>query len=72
PAYDRLIAAAARELDTGRRFDLLRQAEALVLEEAPATPVFFGTRTYLIHPDVKGWVPALLGVHRYQTLQIQP
>jgi len=72
PAYDRLIAAAARELDTARRFELLRQAEALVLAEAPVAPVFFGTRTYLIHPDVKGWVPALLGVHRYQTLKIEP
>lgn len=71
PAYDRLIAAASRELDTPRRFDLLRQAEALVLEEAPVAPVFFGTRTYLIHPDVKGWVPALLGVHRYQTLRLE-
>ena len=72
PAYDRLIAAASRELATARRFELLRQAEAIVLEEAPAAPVFFGTRTYLIHPDVKGWVPALLGVHRYQTLKIEP
>ncbi|MFA6961091.1 MAG: peptide ABC transporter substrate-binding protein [Opitutaceae bacterium] len=72
PAYDRLIAAAARELDTPKRFDLLRQAEAIVVAEAPVAPVFYGTRTYLISPDVKGWVPALLGVHRYQTLRIEP
>ncbi len=72
PAYDRLIAAASHELDTARRFDLLRQAEAVLLDEVPATPVFYGTRTYLIHPDVKGWVPALLGVHRYQTLHLAP
>ena len=70
--YDRLIAAASRELDTTRRFDLLRQAEAVLLDEVPATPVFYGTRTYLIHPDVQGWVPALLGVHRYQTLRLAP
>lgn len=72
PGYDRLIASAARELDTDRRFTLLREAEALVLDEAPATPVFYGTRTYLIHPHVKGWVPALLGVHRYQTIRLEP
>jgi oligopeptide transport system substrate-binding protein len=72
PGYDRLIAAAARELDTGRRFALLREAETLVINEAPVTPVFYGTRTYLIHPDVKGWVPALLGVHRYQTIRLEP
>jgi oligopeptide transport system substrate-binding protein len=72
PSYDRLIAAASRELDTDRRFALLREAEALVIDEAPVTPIFYGTRTYLIHPDVKGWVPALLGVHRYQTIRLEP
>ncbi|CAM2925953.1 peptide ABC transporter substrate-binding protein [Rariglobus hedericola] len=72
PAYDRLIEAAGREQDTAKRFELLRQAEAIVLAEAPVAPVFFGTRTYLIHPDVKGWIPALLGVHRYQTIRLEP
>jgi oligopeptide transport system substrate-binding protein len=72
PAYDRLIAAAASEQDTARRFELLRQAEAILIAEVPATPVFFGARTYLIHPDVQGWVPALLGIHRYQTIRLAP
>lgn len=71
PAYDRLIEMAAGELDISRRFDLLRQAEAILVAEAPAVPVFFGARTYLIHPDIKGWVPSLLGIHRYHTLDIQ-
>ena len=70
PDYDRLIAAAARELDTPARFELLRQAEAIVLEESPVAPVFYGTRTYLIHPDVQGWTQSLLGIHRYQTLHL--
>ena len=70
PAYDRLIAAASSEQDTARRFELLRQAEALLIAEVPAAPVFFGARTYLIHPDVQGWVPALLGIHRYQTIRL--
>ncbi len=72
PAYDRLITAAAGEPDSARRFELLRQAEAILVEEAPATPVFFGARTYLIHPDVHGWEPALLGIHRYQTIRLAP
>ncbi|MBW8781325.1 MAG: peptide ABC transporter substrate-binding protein [Verrucomicrobia bacterium] len=72
PAYDRLIAAAATEQDSGRRFALLQQAEALLLDEAPISPIFFGARTYLIHPAVKGWAPALLGVHRYQNIRLEP
>ena len=72
PAYDQLIASAANTQDTARRFALLQQAEALLLDEAPIAPIVFGARTYLIHPAVKGWVPALLGVHRYQTVRLEP
>ncbi len=72
PAYDRVVAAAALEQETSRRFELLRQAELILVEETPATPVFFGARTYLIHPDVRGWEPALLGIHRYQTIRLVP
>ena len=71
PDYDRLIAEAGRTADQARRFELFQQAEAILLDEAPLAPVFFGTRTYLIHPSVKGWVPSLLGIHRYQTLRLE-
>lgn len=71
PEYDRLLDAASRERDPARRFAHLQQAEALLLEEAPLAPVFFGTRTYLIHPQVKGWVPSLLGIRRYQTIRLE-
>ena len=69
--YDRLIAEAGRTGDATARFELLQQAEDLLLTELPITPVFFGTRSYLIHPSVKGWVPALLGIHRYQKISLQ-
>ncbi len=72
PAYDRVVSAAALEQETSRRFELLCQAETILVEETPATPVFFGTRTYLIHPDVRGWEPALRGIHRYQTIRLVP
>ncbi|HTJ78922.1 MAG TPA: peptide ABC transporter substrate-binding protein [Rariglobus sp.] len=72
PAYDRLVEQAANEQDTDRRFSLLQQAEALLLDEAPIAPIFYGARTYLIRPEVKGGTPALLGVHRYQTLHLEP
>ncbi len=72
PAYDRLVAEAANEQDTPRRFALLQQAEALLLDDAPIAPIFHGARTYLIRPEVKGWTPALLGVHRYQTVHLEP
>jgi oligopeptide transport system substrate-binding protein len=69
--YDRLIAEAGRTLNQEARFALLQKAEAILLDEAPIAPVFFGARTFLIHPSVKGWVPSLLGIHRYQKIWLE-
>jgi oligopeptide transport system substrate-binding protein len=72
PAYDALIAAAARSPEPAARFAAFQQAEALLLDEAPIAPLVFGARVHLVHPEVLGWRPSLLGVRRYQTLQIAP
>ena len=66
PEYDLLNNEANRTLDQTRRYALLQRAEAILLSEAPIAPVFHGSRTYLIQPYVTGWVPSLLGIHRYQ------
>ncbi len=72
PAYDDLIARAARAPDPATRFALFQQAETLLLDEAPIAPLLFGARVHLVHPDVQNWQPSLLGVRRYQTLRITP
>jgi oligopeptide transport system substrate-binding protein len=69
--YDRLIAQAARATEAAARHELFQQAEALLLEQAPIAPVFFGTRAYLIHPAVRGWEPSLLGLHQYKKAYLQ-
>lgn len=69
--YDRLNDAADRTLDPARRFELLHQAEARLLQQAPVAPLFYGAKTFLIRPYVKGWVPAPLGLHRYQYVQLE-
>ena len=71
PAYDGLLAQAARTASPAARFALLRQAEALLLAEAPIAPVVFGARTYLLHPAVKHWAPSPVGLHRYQLIELQ-
>jgi oligopeptide transport system substrate-binding protein len=69
--YDRLNNEADHAADPATRNALLQKAEALLLDEAPIAPVYYGTRTYLIQPCVKGWVPALLGYHRYQFIDLE-
>jgi len=71
-AYDRLVRSAAAEGDAARRNALYREAENLLLDEAPIVPLYHGTRTFLIHPAVQGWTPALLGFHRYHTISLLP
>jgi len=72
PGYDRLIAEAGSTMDPARRSELYQRAEALLLEEAPIAPVFFGTRVYLCNPAVKHWRPALLGLHQYKGVYLEP
>lgn len=68
--YDASIAAAATALDDASRFAHLQAAEAQLLEASPIAPVFYGARTYLIHPAVRGWEPAMLGFRQYKKIYL--
>ncbi len=71
PEYDRLLDAAARALDQARRFEILQQAEALLLEDAPIAPFQSRAQVYLLHPAVKGWAPAPLMIRRFQRVWLE-
>ena len=43
PAYDQLLKDAAVELDKEKRFEMLAEAEAMLLQDAPIVPIFFYT-----------------------------
>lgn len=68
--FDRLLGEADRAGENVGRQKSLQQAEALLLDAAPIAPLFHGAQTYLLHPAVKGWPPALLGTRRYQAVQL--
>lgn len=70
-AYDAELAAAARAADPAARHAAFQRAEARLLEQSAIAPVFFGVRSYLIHPAVRGWEPALLGFHQYKKVYLQ-
>ncbi len=71
PDFDRFLEQAASTADPRVRFELLQRAEALLLEAAPAVPLVFRARTYLIHPAVKNWEPSPLGLHRFQLIELE-
>jgi oligopeptide transport system substrate-binding protein len=51
PAYDALLVQAAQESDPRQRFDLLRQAEALMLRDAPMAMIYQYVQVYFWDPQ---------------------
>jgi oligopeptide transport system substrate-binding protein len=59
PQYDALIAASARELDPKKRFDILRQAEDLLVQKAvPICPIYYYVGIQLYDPKKLGGIRA--------------
>ena len=55
--YDDLMKQAANETDLTKRAGLLRQAEEILITEAPYTPVLYFTNRNLISPRLAGFTP---------------
>ena len=69
--YDRLLDTAATTPDAKQRYEILQQAEEVLLRESPVAPIFYGAQTYLIDPAVKGWEPAPLIFRRFQIVRLE-
>ena len=69
--YDRLINAAYRETDTEKRFALLDQAEAIIAEEVPLTPLYFYTTKYLKAPELKNLPPNIMRYRRWDLAYLE-
>jgi len=53
--YDRLIEASGQALTDKERYELLYQAEQILLDQVPLIPLYYYTQSYLIKPEVKGF-----------------
>lgn len=54
PKYDQLVRAAKTEVDAKKRFDLMRQAEDILMADMPIIPLYYATYTKGIKDYVKG------------------
>lgn len=61
--YDALMDESNRELDRLRRASLLREAEALMLADAPIAPLWHGVNKSLVSPQITGWRENASGVN---------
>lgn len=62
--YDRLLAAASKELDLQKRAELLAEAEAIMLEEVPVTPMWFQVTKNMVNPEITGYEDNAVDQHR--------
>ena len=53
PEFDKLIAAAKAETDAKKRFDLMHQAEDMLMDDMPVIPLYYDTKTIGIKSYVK-------------------
>ena len=60
PEYDRLLEESSHEMNKERRLELVRQAEARLLEAEPVIPLYWYTNVFLIDPRVRHWNPKLV------------
>jgi len=66
--FDQLIRQSYAEVDTEARYELLQQAEEILLEEAPISPIYFYTWKFLMAREVKGFVPNIQGFFDWKHL----
>ncbi|MGG0645263.1 peptide ABC transporter substrate-binding protein [Sporosarcina gallistercoris] len=60
--FDRIMDQSKTEQDPGKRYELLHQAEGILMEDFPFMPVYFYTNTYLMKSNIKD---AAYFVNRY-------
>jgi len=61
--YDALIHAAADEVNAARRFAILREAEARLLDFGPVIPIYHYSTNELVKPYVRGIYQTALDIH---------
>lgn len=71
PRYVELLDEANRTIDHQRRYEILAQAEQMVLDAQPIIPLVVGTTRWMKKPYVKGMYPNPLTLHSWKWVYIE-
>ncbi len=71
PKFDAMLAAARNAKTRAARLQLLSEAEALMMAEAPIMPIYFYSKVYQISPLVRGWNSNLLDYHDFKEVSLE-
>jgi oligopeptide transport system substrate-binding protein len=70
PQYDALIRQSFLEGDPVKRLAILKEAETVMLNEAPVLPVYWYVHPHLMRPEVKNMRPSLLEHRCYKVIEL--
>jgi oligopeptide transport system substrate-binding protein len=68
PEYDALLARSNAELDLTKRAEIFAEAEQLMLNDYPITPMWFQVTKNLVDPTLTGWTENAVDQHRSRFL----
>lgn len=68
PIYDAAVDRAMAEPDAARRAGLMREAEAILIDDMPILPLYFYASRSLVRPGIRGWQDNPGNVHPSRTL----
>jgi oligopeptide transport system substrate-binding protein len=69
--YDRLLAASRTERNAEKRMALLHQAEQILMDDMPISPLFFYVTMYMEKPYVRGFNRTALGYTYFDRARIE-
>ena len=69
PRFDALFEKALAEADDSIRYKLYRQADKIMIEDAPVIPLWYDKVVWLIQPNVTGFKPNPLNLLELRTTQ---
>jgi oligopeptide transport system substrate-binding protein len=70
PKYDALIKESQGITDPAKRFDKLREAEAVLMDDMPFLPLYYMTNTIMVKDYVKDYKKDIMGYVRFRDVDI--
>jgi len=71
PRFDALFEKAIAETNDSLRYKLYRQADQVMIDDAPVVPLFYDEVVHLVQPNVQGFPPNALNLLELRRVKMQ-
>jgi oligopeptide transport system substrate-binding protein len=69
--FDNLVMKANSTINQSERYELLNEAEKILIDSMPIIPLYTYVRSYQLSPDVKGYNPHILDHHHPKFIYLE-